>query len=59
MSKNSGDAPGPPPEAHFSPEEIARRRDATIKAMIATPPTKQQDMPKKRPKKAKRSLQKA
>jgi hypothetical protein len=31
----------------FTPAEIAHRRDATIKAMIATPPKKQSAEPKR------------
>jgi hypothetical protein len=34
------------PKADYSPAEIARRRDATIKAMIATPPKRHKDEPK-------------
>lgn len=49
----------PEDEKERSPEEIARRRDETIKRMIATPPEPQKDLPKKRAKKVKRQKAKA
>lgn len=38
-------------EDDLSDEEIARRRDETIKRMIATPPKTQKGEPKRAPKK--------
>lgn len=34
------DKPDPKPDDTYSEEETARRRDATVKAMIAMPPKK-------------------
>jgi hypothetical protein len=49
----------PEDERPYSEQEVARRRDATIKAMIATPPKPRKDNPPQAIKKKKRAKAKA
>lgn len=39
------------PDKELSPEQIARRRDDTMRRMFATPPKPHKDEPKKAPRK--------
>jgi len=48
------DKPDPKADDSYSEEEAARRRDATVRAMIAMPPKPKRGAPSTRPKQASR-----